>query len=150
MKKYRLKQWYPSLGGDFDVNDFVYFDIIMGCYVSEYDIDISLRKREVENNPDFWELIEEEKPIFVTDDGVDVFVGDSYIIVEEDFKKHRLIAHNLPYTEDFKKFKHESNADEYIWKNKRVFSYEDMMKAKHSVLIKSEDIERSAKERSKE
>ena len=130
MEKYRLKQWYPSLGSDFEVKDIVYFDRIRGCYVSTNNRDIVLRKREVENNPDFWELIEEEKPgpLFVTDDGVEVFIGDSYIIVEEDFKKHRLIAHNLPYTQDFKKFKHESNADEYIWRNKKVFSYEDFIR----------------------
>ena len=72
--------------------------------------------------------IEEQKPLFITEDGVEIFVGDSYVIVEEDFKKHRLIAHNLPYTEDFKKFKHESNADKYIWKNKPLFSYEDFMR----------------------
>jgi len=150
MKKYRLKQWYPSLGGDFKNGEKIIFWGERGCYVKNFGDDISLRKTEVENNPDFWELIEEQEPLFITEDGVEVFTGHSFIIVGDDFIKHKLTAFNLPYTQDFKKFKHESNADRYIWQNKRVFSYEDMMKAKHSILITNEDIEKSAKERIEE
>ena len=147
MKKYKLKQWYPSLGGDFEVKDIVYFDRIRGCYVSVHDRDISLRKREVENNPDFWGLIEEENLLFTTDDGVEVFVGDSFYIVEEDFKKHRLIAHNLPYTEDFKKFKHETNADKYILWNKQLLSLQDIYDTIEMYTHEFEELIKLAKER---
>ncbi len=152
MKKYRLKQWYPSLGGDFDVKDIVYFDRIMGCYVSAYDVDISLRKREVENNPDFWELIEEQKPLFITDDGEECFDGDEYISIGSDFSKINMFAYNCdaPYSSDVIRFKHESNADEYIWRNKRVFSYNDVMEFINLRLYTKETIEHDAKERSKE
>ena len=50
MKKYKLLQWYPSLGSDFEFKDIVYFDRIRGCYSSVYDRDISLRKTEVEKD----------------------------------------------------------------------------------------------------
>ena len=70
--------------------------------------------------------IEEEKPLLITDDGVEVFIGHSFIIVGDDFIKHKLTACNLPYTQDFKKFKHESNADEYILWNKPLLSLQEI------------------------
>ena len=70
--------------------------------------------------------IEEEKPLFTTEDGVDIFLGHSYILIDKEFIKHKQTASNIVYTEYFKKFKHESNADEYIWRNKPVFSYNDL------------------------
>ena len=71
MKKYRLKQWYPSLQkktiegniANWDDDEKAYTVIQNGDRVEILD------KTEVENNPDFWELIEEEKPLFITDDG---------------------------------------------------------------------------------
>ena len=128
MKKYRLKKWYPSLGGDFENGEKIIFWEERGCYVKNFGDDISLRKTEVENNHDFWELIEEEKPLFITEDGVEIFVGDKFIIVGDDFTKHKLTAFNISYAQHLKKFKHESNADTYIWKNKPLFSYEDFMR----------------------
>ena len=120
----------------------------MGCYVSTNNRDISLRKREVENNPDFWELIEEGKPLFVTEDGVECFDGDEYISIGNDFSKVNMLAHNYdaPYSSDVKRFFHESNADEYIWKNKPVFSYEDFIRwgnVPYERAIKKLAIERS-------
>ena len=70
--------------------------------------------------------IEEEKPLLITEDGVKIFVGDRFIMIGDDFIKHKLTASNLLYNEDFKSFKHESNADEYIWRNKALFSYKDI------------------------
>ena len=147
MEKYRLKQWYPSLGGDFDVRDIVYFDRIRGCYVSTYNSDIVLRKSEVENNPDFWELIEKKKPLFITEDGVEIFIGDTFIIIEDDFTKRKLTAHNLPYTEDFKRFKHESNADKYILWNKPLLSLNEIDDTIEMYTHEFEELIKLAKER---
>ena len=154
MKKYRLKQWYPSLGGDFDVRDILYFDRIRGCYVSTYSSDIVLRKREVENNPDFWELIEEQKPLFITEDGVEIFdlCQTVYLIHPKTFIKQKS---DLGYfsTNDLdnnKLFYHESNADEYIWRNKRLFSYNDIEKFLSGGEGIWYDVKAIAKERSKE
>lgn len=128
MKKYRLKQWYPSLGGDFKIGEKIIFWEERGCYVKNFGDDISLRKTEVENNPDFWEEVEE--PLFVTEDGVECFDGDEYILIGDYYSKIYMVAYNrnAPYSSGVKKFKHKSNADEYIWKNKPLFSYEDFMK----------------------
>ena len=87
------------------------------CYfISNYTIQVS----EVENNPDFWELIEEEKPFFVTEDGVEVYDIDFLVFaVKGDFLKIQTFA--LAFSQnknDMKSFYHESNADTYIWKNK--------------------------------
>lgn len=95
--------------------------------------------------------IKEKEPLFITKDGVECFDGDEYISIGDDFCMRSMRASNCdsPYSNDVVRFKNESNADEYIWQNKKLFSYEDMMTAKNSVLLQSEDIERSAKERSK-
>lgn len=58
-KEYKLKKWYPSLYNDFKVGDVVFFDKKRGCYAKPNNRDTVLRKREVENNPDFWEEVKE-------------------------------------------------------------------------------------------
>ena len=90
------------------------------------------------------------KPLFITEDGVEIFLGHSYILIDKEFIKHKQTASNIVYTEYFKKFKHESNADEYIWKNKRVFSYEEMKKANIDINWCTADIYYKAKERANE
>ncbi len=132
MKKYRLKQWYPSLQkktiegniANWDADEKAYTVIQNGDRVEILD------KTEVENNPDFWDLIEERKPLFVTEDGLECFDGDEYYSIGVDFKaiRMRALEHGISYSSDVKRFKHESNADEYIVKNKPVFSYEDFIR----------------------
>ena len=148
MKQYRLKQWYPSLLKDVRVGDIItengqhYKGVTYKC--------ISYRVEIWQLHPDFWELIEEKEPLFVTDDGVEVFYRNTIVYNVRNNTLEKIKIHSIHLNEyDFghKVFYHESNADEYVWKNKRVFSYEDMMKAKHSILITNEDIEKSAKER---
>ena len=156
MKKYRLKQWYPSLKQDWSKGDIAeWFD---GYYWNKGKVILNgLSKNEVENNPDFWELIEEEKycncpiptqlpggllcfkcqqfirkdkePLFITDDGVECFDGDEYISIGNYYNKIYMIACNCdaPYSSDVKRFKHESNADEYIWRNKPLLSVKDVV-----------------------
>ncbi len=70
--------------------------------------------------------IEEEKPLLITEDGVEIFEGDRFIMVGDDFVKHKRTAFNLPYTEDFKKFKHELSADEYILWNKPLLNLREI------------------------
>lgn len=151
MQKYRLKQWYPNLHLAWSITD---------SY--EYDRESNRMHNRTRwgtipitapyLHPDFWELIEEKRPLFVTEDGVNLFdlCQTVYLIHPKTFMKQKS---DLGYfsTNDLdnnKLFYHESNADEYVWKNKRVFNYEDMMKAKHSIFLTNEDIEKSAKERS--
>ena len=62
MKRYKLKQWYPSLGKDVEIG------IILNYYegaelYSDHHLDVEalveLEPEEVEGSPDFWELVED-------------------------------------------------------------------------------------------
>ena len=127
MKNYRLKQWYPSLPCEWEIGD----KVERWLNYDRYHVPCkqeTIPKDEVENNPDFWELIEEKKkPLFITDDGVEVLENDSYFFIS-DYTIQSNVAQNIFYRDDVIRFYHESNADEYIWKNKPVFSYEDFIK----------------------
>ena len=82
-------------------------------------------------HPDFWELIEEEKPLFITEDGVEVFGRNVIVWIARNKTLEKIKIHSIHLNEcDFehKVFAHESNADQYIWRNKRVFSYEDFIR----------------------
>ena len=128
MKKYRFKIKYPNLFQKNEIGDIVYYNSLTKNYVKAEAPHYSVSVYDVENFPDCWELVEEKEPLFITEDGVEIFIGDTFVIVEDDFTKLNLTAFNIPYPEDFKKFKHESNADTYIWKNKPVFSYKDFIR----------------------
>lgn len=131
MKQYKLKKWYPSLHKDWAVGDVVVpWGRQKDCYHIPNKTGI-IYKEEVENNPDFWELIEEEKPLFITEDGVEVFSDiDSLFAVDLTyFSKTRNMLRSSRWLIDnpsYKVFFLESNADEYIWRNMRVFSYNDL------------------------
>ena len=73
-----------------------------------------------------------KKHLFITEDGVELFdlCQTVYLIHPKTFIKQKS---DLGYfsTNDLdnnKLFYHESNADEYIWRNKRLFSYNDIEK----------------------
>ena len=132
MKRYKLKQWYPSLPKSWTVGDIVStWRIGSEYYHVPPDRNETIYKEEVENNPDFWELIEEKKPLFITDDGVEVFDRNTIVYNVRNNTLEKIKIHSIHLNEyDFehKVFSHESNADEYIWRNKRVFSYEDFIR----------------------
>ena len=122
MKKYRLKQWYPSLLKDIRVGDIItengqhYKGVTYKC--------IGYRVEIWQLHPDFWELVEE--PLFITEDGADVCRGvKTWAVDINTFKKAGSGIHN-GQAPNYKYFIHESNADEYIWRNKKVFSYNDL------------------------
>ena len=130
MKKYKLKQWYPSLGSTWITGDIAVKSAWDYYYHTEYPNGYLPTETEVENNPDFWELIEEKKPLFITDDGVEVFDKNSTVYcITRGYNKHDENYISMRKIESYLKvFSHESNADDYIWKNKPVFSYEDFIK----------------------
>ena len=132
MKKYRLKKWYPSLHKDWVVGDIVIPWEKQKDYYHVPNKSTTIFKREVENNPDFWELIEQKEPLFITDDGVDIFdlCQTVYLIHPKTFIKQKsdLGYFSTNVLDNNKLFYHESNADEYIWRNKKVFSYEDFIR----------------------
>lgn len=157
IRYYKLVRWYPSLPLGWSPEHEYLFDgktnIISNlskledCFKTEHEINL------IELDfPNYWK--EKRKPLFTTEDGVEVFDKDfNFILVDYVFEKFYASYVELvkPLNTDiFKYFAHESNADEYIWRNKKVFSYEDMMKAKHSIILADEDIEKAAKERAEQ
>ena len=154
MKKYRLKQWYPSLAISWRTDDRYEYDADRQVMtnISNVKNGLAIPKKVIikkaELHPDFWELVEE--PLFTTDDGVEMLDRDSIVWNVRNNTLEKIKIHSIHLNEcDFehKVFAHESNADEYIWRNKRVFSYEDIF----SYLPTGGDIgvfEQLAKERS--
>ena len=133
MKKFKLKQWYPSLQKKTIEGNIANWDDDEKAYtvIQNADRVEILDKTEVENNPDFWELIEENQPLFVTEDGLEVFGRNVIVWIVKNNTLEKIKIHSIHLNEyDFghKVFYHESNADEYILRNKRVFSYEDFIR----------------------
>lgn len=102
------------------------------------------------------EAIEKEccKPLFTTDDGVVITNPRTVVVlVDSDFTidyKPAVDCNINTTVATTKLFFHESNADEYIWRNKRLFSYEEMRKANIDINWCTADIYYKAKERSKQ
>ncbi len=133
MKKYRLRQWYPSLPESIEVGIIVTINSKSFCsngdnveyYLLQDNPKMWVCSKEL--HPDFWELIEEEKPLFTTADSVDIFKGDKFIIVTDNFIKNEFVAYNVLYGDGiYRAFKHESRADEYILWNKPLFSLREI------------------------
>ena len=158
MKKFKLKKWYPSLPPGLKTGMIVEFDGINSIrweIRDEYeftDYNCGFNGLELKCT-EYWESIEEEEPLFITDDGVQVTDGYmGMILVCRDFSKSFRYAKDCrvdTVEASTKIFAHESNADEYIWRNKPVFSYKDVQNyGVHPVnMIR---VEQLAKERSKE
>lgn len=129
MEKYRLKQWYPNLHLAWSTTDNYEYD--------REDNRMYNRTRwgtipitAPYLHPDFWELIEEKKPLFTTDDGMKVSNPEDWVyLVNSLFEKIERYARNSNINKEIVKvFYFEANADEYILMNKPVFSYNDIKK----------------------
>lgn len=94
----------------------------------------------------------EPKPLFITEDGVSIYTNNIELFAVNDMFETASSTHfdfDVSRKDGWKLFYHESNADEYIWRNKPVFSYKDIQNyGVHPVnMIR---VEQLAKERSKE
>ena len=153
MEKYRLKQWYPNLHLAWSTTDNYEYDRESNRMYNRTrwgTIPITAPYM----HPDFWELIEDEEPLFITDDDIGVLNKEALIyIVNKNFYKKKTELCNIYdklNREDFKYFLHESRADEYIWRNKRLFSYNDIEKFQSGGEGVWYDVKAIAKRRSKE
>lgn len=150
MKQFKLQQWYPTLPTSWECeHEYRLVGVMNGKYQiknmdnSTYHI---LDKKELHSN--FWRLIEDKNPLFITEDGVYVPDPGAYIIiVTRDFKK-RLQKLSEPIYDDDKVFAFLANADEYIWCNKKAFSYSEI--EDYLQIEAVEKFEQLAKERAKQ
>ena len=131
MKKYRLKQWYPRIPVYLEDGYIISFDENKGIAIYEFFNGVvdtfEMSGAELECTQ-YWELVEEEEPLFVTEDGVEVYDIDFLVFaVKGDFLKIQTFA--LAFSQnknDMKSFYHESNADEYILWNKPLLSLNEI------------------------
>ena len=154
MKKYKLKQWYPTLPEDWkDRKGIVSFNTIRNGYIMEGVDGIAwiIGPYEFENK-DFWELIEEEKPLFITEDGVKIYTNNvklfgvnSKFITASDNK----FDYDVCKKEDWKLFFYKSNADEYILYNKPLLSLRDIDGTIKGYLLEFDELKKIVEERAK-
>ena len=131
MKKYKLKQWYPSLYDDLEVGTVVDYEDDWIYYTNKRGNRTTIEMDEEElSYEDFWELIEEKELLFITEDGIKIIDHRTAIIlVDADFMKQYKPAIDCninTIVATTKLFFHESNADEYILWNKPMFSLQDI------------------------
>ena len=85
-----------------------------------YQVGIAFKTWKASREP------KKEKPLFVTEDGVEIFNGDSWWYVSDDFSctEHHLANHKIvPFG---KAFSTREKAEEYIMENKPCLSYKDI------------------------
>lgn len=97
-------------------------------------------RKSIEESPEFWEEIKE--PLFITEDGVEVFKEGNFFIIDTDYNQEgacyfawsieKLFIKNksdLPVSSCVKIFSTEKAAKEYIDLNKPRFSKKDLLDA---------------------
>lgn len=152
MKKYKLLQWYPDtpsyMRAGFIIDYYYEDEKAIYTYPSGMRVAFYLPPHHLECR-NFWELIEEKKkPLFTTEDGVEVFdVNVPLFIVDKKTHKKDFAYSQFKNIRLYHIFAQEANADEYILNNKRLFTYEEMKKANIDINWCTADIYNKAKER---
>lgn len=123
MKTYILQKDLPNMkkGSEFEFNEnimlYVHYN---SCY--------SYPPIVVENNPEWFKLKEEEQPLFRTQDGVDIFLGDKYYHVRSRFNvEHKESDSYDKALTGERTFHSEEKAEEFILFNKYFFSIADIV-----------------------
>ena len=134
-KKYKLKKWYPSLPKEMPVGFEVIEDNLCN-YLNPQNRFYPLSPDEVENNPEFWELI---KTIFVTEDKVFIDSDRKLFGVSLNdnlgYKAYDLAEHDYRYGSSinligFKWFIDKGKAIAYINLNRPRYSMKNLLDAK--------------------
>lgn len=135
--KYKLVKKYP---GSPNIGDTAELDIELGDFRVSNNYFQPISKKQIINYPEFWEEVKE--PLFVTEDGVDVFKYDYFYYVSKYGICYKGYARELSATnKEFKYFSTPEAAKKYIEQNKPRFSVKDIEEAllsakeeKHSII----------------
>ena len=125
-KKYKLKIWYPTLPIWFEVGFEVIKNNELCCYSNPKYKMRQLSIDEVEYSGKFWELIK-EKPLFTTEDGVEIFKGDDYWQVIPEFRHYFIGNNDYERRSCDKHFSTEKAAKDYIEMNKPMYSLKNIL-----------------------
>lgn len=132
MKKYKLKKWYLGLSSDLEqgqVVDYVGGHIMWRVGNTTYKWSVHYARIEDEN---YWEEIE---PLFQTADNWNVFPEDKVFLIAHmkteigDIGISQWTAQEIVNgwnVEDIIVFYSRARAEEYRWKNSKLYSYNDI------------------------
>jgi hypothetical protein len=137
MKSYRLKQWYPGLPEGWKDREIVVKHTINGFSATYAEgltaEDFMIICQQTENNPDFWEEIVDKKPLFTTEDGVNVFNDGAtiWVVAPHDYNIKIMTAgdFNSRYDENIKAFSSKKAAKGWLHENKPVYSRKQILEA---------------------
>lgn len=124
MSKYKLIKDFPNSPGLGCILDFSKTKLIKSKNNGVYDVN------DIKKFPSFWEKIEE--PLFMTEDGVNIYNGDAYCCVWEDehnkFHYIKFIAERMPgkYSKKNLLFSTEKSASDWIKINESKYSIQNM------------------------
>ena len=133
---YKLIKCYPGspkLGSVFSKREAYEAIFYLGKKQNSDEWQINLPIDIVENNPEFWQKVEEKSKtkFFKTEDGVDIFKDDRYFTVNQDYLIGGKIAgkESVDILNIFKAFSTKEKAEEYVYFAKPRFSFKDVEKA---------------------
>ena len=131
MVKYILKKWYPSLPKNWEVGMEVVGEKFFANSKHKYTPYVFFDPSEITNNPEFWEKVEEKQPLFITEDGKEIFKGDKfYFIASLSWGIGELIANdNVIGQYAIARFSTREAAEKWVDENKPVYSKADINKA---------------------
>lgn len=150
-KKYKLLKWFPTLpkdwkvGMELGVGNINHYGNYSPCNAKYSDYYIA--PNIVENNPKFFEEIIEKKPLFVTEDGKDVFNDDMVWRVYNDWSFSDFKAQNNPTYPVRKYFSTKEKAEEFIILNKPVLSINDVLNAQDGLMFAEKKLKELVKSR---
>lgn len=138
MKQYKLIKDYPSLPPNWKIGMIVQLRNLHYLPVELFYDDKGIPYIEVEDYPEFWELVKVKEVLFITKDNVEIYEGDTYYYIwinltadnEEKFiiykTENAILKKNEKWSEDALFFSTKEAAEEYIIMNKPCLSIKDI------------------------
>lgn len=151
MKTYKLIKTYP---GSFPLGHLA----ILDESVKYYNLGTTTRSLDyIENHPENWQHVCYKchenvntcktfgckQPIFITEDGVDIFAGDFYTIVTNDLFESRTLVAMGNEINNIKRFSTKKAAENYIKMNKPCLSLNDVLSITNKTSFVPEDFSKN-------
>ena len=125
MKIYKLIKEYPQS----PLKNTIVFKNVNGQYTTE-NLFLTFDRVDIELYPEFWQEVKE--PVFISDDGVEMFKGDDvYFVVNFELSTMVYVVNDWfkTATPDYKRFSTKEAALKYIDLNKPKYSKSDVIES---------------------
>lgn len=124
MKKYKLLKTYPGIY--LNVGDIV-VEKIAGLYFSEHCNGVTVRGDYVEKFPEFWKEMKEYNAVFISEDGLMIFDGQTVYTVFNNYKiMPQQVFVGMKLFENLKYFSTKKAAENYVRCNFPCMSFNDV------------------------